>query len=56
MMDIKEVLFLWFIIFFDKKPQLAEELHKPITKKLKRRKVYLSFKDNIWSADLADMN
>ena len=27
--------------------QLAEELHKPIIKKLKRRKVYTRFKDNI---------
>ena len=37
------------------KEQLAEELHKPITKKFKRRKVYSSFKDNIWGTDLADM-
>ena len=29
---------------------LAEELHKPIIKNFKRRKVYSSFKDNIWSA------
>ena len=35
--------------------QLAEELHKPIIKNFKRRKVYSSFKDNIWGADLADM-
>ena len=35
--------------------QLANELHKPIIKKFKRRRVYLSFKDNIWAADLADM-
>ena len=35
--------------------QLAEELHKPIIRKFKKRKVYLSFKDNIWGADLADM-
>ena len=35
--------------------QLADELHKPIIKKLKRRKVYSSFKDNIWAVDLADM-
>ena len=35
--------------------QLAEELHKPIIRKLKRRKVYSSFKDNIWGVDLADM-
>ena len=34
--------------------QLAEELHKPIIRKLKK-KVYSSFKDNIWAADLADM-
>ena len=31
--------------------QLAEELHKPVIKKFKRRKVYARFKDNIWSAD-----
>ena len=34
---------------------LAEELHKPIIKNFKRRKVYSSFKDNIWGVDLADM-
>ena len=33
--------------------QLAEELHKPITGKLKKRKVYSAFKDNIWAAHLA---
>ena len=53
--------------FFDKKSkgsgakhipqnqQLAEELHKPVIRKLKKRKVYSAFKDNIWAADLADM-
>ena len=52
--------------FFDKKSvvntkitpenqQLAEELHKPIIRKFKKRKVYSTFKDNIWGADLADM-
>ena len=35
--------------------QLAEELHKPITRKFKKRKVYSAFKDNIWGAGLADM-
>ena len=35
--------------------QLAEELHKPVTKKLKTRKVYARFKDNIWAADLTEM-
>ena len=49
--------------FFDKKTgsgisvnePLAEELHKPVIKKLKRRKVYARYKDNIWAADLAEM-
>ena len=35
--------------------QLANELHKPIIKKFNKRKVYSSFKDNIWDVDLADM-
>ena len=35
--------------------QLAEELHKPVIKKFKRRKVYSRFKENIWVADLAKM-
>ena len=34
---------------------LADELHKPIIKKFKIRKVYSSFKDKIWDADLADI-
>ena len=35
--------------------QLAEELHKHIIRKFKKREVYSAFKDNIWAADLADM-
>ena len=35
--------------------QLADELHKPIIRKFKKRKVYSALKDNIWAADLADM-
>ena len=35
--------------------QLAEEFHKPIIRKFKKRKVYSTFKDNIWDVDLADM-
>ena len=35
--------------------QLADELHKLIIRKLKKRKVYSSFRDNIWGVDLADM-
>ena len=36
--------------------QLADELHKPIMKKFKRRKVPSSYKDNIWGVHLADMS
>ena len=35
--------------------QLAEELHKTIIRKFEKRKVHASFKDNIWGAELADM-
>ena len=35
--------------------QLAEELHKPIIRKFKKGRVYSSFKDNIWGADLANI-
>ena len=49
--------------FFDKKTesgvgvkeQLAEELHKPVIKKFKRRKVFAKFNENIWAANLAEM-
>ena len=35
--------------------ELAEELHKQIIKKFKNEKYTQSFIDNIWGADLADM-
>ena len=35
--------------------QLAEELHKPITRKSKKRRVYALYRDVTWAADLADM-
>ena len=52
--------------FFDKKSsrsgitneinyQLANEVHKAIIRKFKKRKVYSSFRENIWGEDLADM-
>ena len=49
--------------FFDKKiesginvnAQLDEELHKPVIKRFKRRKVYVIFKDNIWAAGVVEM-
>ena len=34
---------------------LADELHKPVIKKIEKRKVYSQFKGNIWGVDLADM-
>ena len=35
--------------------KLAEELHKPITKKFPLRRVMVSGPNEIWSADLIDM-
>ena len=35
--------------------ELAEELLKPIIRKFEERKVYSPFIDNIWGADLADI-
>ena len=62
-MDIKAGQQVWSISFSIKKTgsgrsvneQLAEELHKPVIKKFKRRNRYAKFKDNIWAADLAEM-
>ena len=35
--------------------QLAKELHSPIIRSFKNRTIYSGFKDNIWGADLADL-
>ena len=35
--------------------ELAEELQKPITRKFNKRKLHSPFIDNIWGADLADV-
>ena len=35
--------------------ELVEELHKPVIRKFDREKVQSPFTDNIWGADLADM-
>ena len=64
---MKDVLLLWFKNILIRKTsgsgvnneikqyqQLAEELHMPIIKKLKKE-LYSEFKDNIWGVDLADM-
>ena len=34
---------------------MANKLHKPIIRKFKKRKVYSSYRDNIWGVDSADM-
>ena len=58
-----------YLNFFDKKTtprikgtkinseskELTEELHKPIIRKVKKRKVYSPFRDNIWGAHLPDV-
>ena len=36
--------------------QFSEELHKPIIKKIKKRKCYSSFRDNIWGADTQSLS
>ena len=53
--------------FFDKKSkgsgivtnelnyQLGNEVHKPVIRKFKKRKVYSLFRDNIWGVGLADI-
>ena len=35
--------------------QLANEFHRQIVRKFMRRKVFSTFRDNIWGADLAYM-
>ena len=67
-MNIKKVLLQRFINFLIKglllkaienenmsNKELAEELHKPIIREFKERKVQSPFIDNIWSGDLADV-
>ena len=36
--------------------QLANELHKQIIRQFEKRRVYSTFKDNIWGVDFADMH
>ena len=63
MMDINVGFLQWFIMSSGSsvkseimsKQQLPEELHKAIIRKFEKRKVHSSFIDNIWAADLADM-
>ena len=68
MMNINAVLLQWFTKFFDKITSgrgikngnmsdhpSAEELHNPVIRNFKKRKVLSPFIDNIWGADLADM-
>ena len=39
-----------------KKVQLADELHRPVKRKFKKRQVFVHDIDEIWAADLADMS
>ena len=68
MMNIKEILLQWSINFLIKKTsgtgiknenmsdrRTKEELYKPIIRKFKKGKVQSPFIDNIWAADLANM-
>ena len=68
-MDISVDLLQWSINFLTKKKtfgsgienenisskELTEELHKPIIRKFKKRKVHSSFISNVWGADITDM-
>ena len=68
MMNIKEILLQWSKNFLIKKTagtgiknenmsdrRTKEELYKPIIRKFKKGKVQSPFIDNIWAADLANM-
>ena len=68
MMVTKEHQHVWSITFLIKnstgsdsnkqsesKCKSAEELHEPVTKKLKRRKVYARFKKKYFGKDLAEI-
>ena len=35
--------------------ELAEELHKPVTRRFNKRKIHYPFVDKIWGAYIADM-
>ena len=66
-MDVEEILLQSFVIILIKRQlkgvieknmsnkELAEKLHKTIIRKFEKRKVHSPFIDNIWGADLADM-
>ena len=67
-MDINADLLQWFISFLIKKTsgrafknenmskkELAGELRKPNIRKVEKRKVHSHFIDNIWGADLDDI-
>ena len=56
MMDIIDVLLQWYITIFKKRLLTAEELHKPVTRKFKKRKVQPSFIDNILEVDPENSN
>ena len=62
-MNIKGDQQVWFMSFFKKKTglgasvnkQQAQELHKPVTKKIKTKKFHARLKDNFWAADFSEL-
>ena len=56
-----KILYRWILIWWtyfsglQNFEELAEELYKPIIRKFKKTKVHSFFIENIWDADLADM-
>ena len=57
-LSFKKLLELWVGIKKNSRwtDALAEELHKPIARKFKKRRVYARRVDKIWAADLVDMS
>ena len=59
----QRALAIMFYKFFDKRTGLGvsvnekvtKESHEPVIKKFKRRKFYAGFKDNLWAAELPEM-
>ena len=52
---VKPVIWIKHKLGLGLQEELAEELHKPIRHKFKRRRVFVFNVDDIWSADLKDM-
>ena len=51
--DLKAIQQIYFTRNLYQNQELAQELHKPIIRKFEKRKVFSSFRVNIWGTDLA---